>query len=131
MRTRILALVLGALITMPCMLRADEAQVQLFVVLNMESIGGLDPMDNSDYSQGEPPRPNGFRVSISGNRLNVSIQDESVSSALVRVIQQSTNTTVVEQVIYDETTEYLSEAGLYSIEIDTNGGSLVGQFNVQ
>lgn len=130
MKVKFLVCAFSLLFALPLFVHAEEVEIKLSVVLEMESIGGVGPMDNSE-KETVPPRPNGFRVSISGNRLNVSIQDESVSSALVRVIQQSTNTTVVEQVIYDETTEYLSEAGLYSIEIETNGGSLVGQFNVQ
>ena len=72
-----------------------------------------------------------FRVNANGNQLDVSFEDASISSAVMRVMRHSTNTTIIEQTIYDETTEYIPESGVYTLEIETAGGTLVGQFNVR
>lgn len=131
MRTKIFAWVLGMLLTMPCALRAEEVEIRLFVVLEMGSIDGLDPLDDSDPIGETPTTPTSFRASINGNQLDVSIEDTSISSAVMRVMRHSTNTTIIEQTIYDETTEYIPESGVYTLEIETAGGTLVGQFNVR
>jgi hypothetical protein len=97
----------------------------------MGSIDGLDPLDDSEKPPIYPIHPTSFRASINGNQLDVSIEDASISSAVMRVMRHSTNTTIIEQTIYDETTEYIPESGVYTLEIETAGGTLVGQFNVR
>ena len=71
MRTKIFAWVLGMLLTMPCALRAEEVEIRLFVVLEMGSIDGLDPLDDSDPIGETPTTPTSFRASINGNQLDV------------------------------------------------------------
>jgi hypothetical protein len=58
MRTKIFAWVLGMLLTMPCALRAEEVEIRLFVVLEMGSIDGLDPLDDSEKPPIYPIHPN-------------------------------------------------------------------------
>ena len=45
MKKLLIALVLGTLLTIPSILHAEEVEIKLSVVLEMESIGGLNPMD--------------------------------------------------------------------------------------
>jgi hypothetical protein len=46
------------LLTMPCALRAEEVEIRLFVVLEMGSIDGLDPLDDSEKPPIYPIHPN-------------------------------------------------------------------------
>ena len=46
MKTKILALVLGALLTIPCVLRAEEVEIQLMEVVGMGTIEGDNPLDD-------------------------------------------------------------------------------------
>ena len=43
MKTKILALVLGALLTIPCVLRAEEVKIQLMEVVGMTVLPGDRP----------------------------------------------------------------------------------------
>ena len=49
MKKTLIALVLGALFAIPCMLHAEEVEIRLSVVLEMETIGGLEPLDNPKH----------------------------------------------------------------------------------
>jgi len=51
MKTKILALVLGTLLTIPCVLRADEVEIQLMEVIEMGTIPGDDPLDDPEQSE--------------------------------------------------------------------------------
>ena len=45
MKTKIFALVLGALLTIPCLLCAEEVEIQLMEVIQMSPMPGDDPLD--------------------------------------------------------------------------------------
>lgn len=45
MKTKFITMVLGVLLTTPCVLRAEEVVIQLMEVIQMEIIGGDDPLD--------------------------------------------------------------------------------------
>jgi len=46
MKRTFIALVLGALLTIPCVLRAEEIEIQLTEVIQMTPLPGDDPLDD-------------------------------------------------------------------------------------
>jgi len=125
-------LLFGALLMLlmqPNLLLAEEVEIQLVEVQIMGTISGDNPLDGNDHMGDTPTRPNDFRATIDGNVLNVTIEEPSITSAQLRVYRQST--LLVNHSFYIATTEVLPSAGNYTLEIQTDGGMLVGNFNVQ
>lgn len=108
---------------------AEETEIQLVEVVSIGFISGSDPLDDEGHMGDIPPRPNDFRATIDGNVLNVTIQNEAIPSAQLRVYRQSTQ--VVNRSFAISTTEWLTTPGAYFLEIETTGGMLIGNFNVQ
>lgn len=131
MRTKLLVLVLGALLTVPCVLFADEIEIQLMEVISMQPIGGDDPLDDPIQSPGAPTRPRSFRATINGNTLSVLKQDTAIPFAQATVVSASTGSIVVNQQFTNSLSEQISNTGVYVLHIQTAGGALVGQFVVQ
>ena len=124
-------LALCALIAIPCILRAEEVEIQLMEVIQMTPLPGDDPLDDPEQSPGAPPRPNDFRATINGNTLSVSKQDENIPSAQAIVVNAATGGIVVNQQFTNSLLEQISAQGVYALRIETAGGALVGQFVVQ
>ena len=131
MKTKILALVLGALLTMPCVLRAEEVEIQLMEVVGMGTIGGADPLDGPSQSGHEPTRPNDFRALINGNQLSILKQTTTIPFAQATVVKASTGSMVLNQQFTNSLSEQIATPGVYVLRISTAGGDLVGQFVVQ
>ena len=131
MKTKILALVLGALLTIPCVLRAEEVEIQLMEVVGMGTIGGDDPLDGPSQSGHEPTRPAGFRATINGNLLSILKQEVAIPSAQATVVKASTGSMVLNQQFTNSLSEQIATPGVYVLRISTVGGDLVGQFVVQ
>ena len=131
MRKTFLALVLGALLTVPCALRAEEVEIQLMEVIQMTPLPGVDPLDGAEQSGTNPTRPNDFRATINGNTLSVSKENEAIPSAQAIVVNASTGGVVVNQQFTNSLLEQISSQGVYALRIETAGGALVGQFIVQ
>lgn len=131
MKTKILALVLGTLLTIPCVLRADEVEIQLMEVIEMGTIPGDDPFDNPDKEGDTPPRPYDFRATISGNSLSVTNQSNSIPTAQAIVVNATTGGVVLNQQFSTSVSHQIANTGVYVLRIETAGGALVGQFVVQ
>ena len=131
MKTRILALVLGALITIPCVLRAEEVEILLTEVVGMSVLPGNGPLDDSNQYPGEPPRPTSFRATINGNSLTVLKQDEAIPSAQAIVVNASTGSPVINEQFTNSLSRQIANSGVYVLRIETAGGALVGQFVIQ
>ena len=131
MKTKILALVLGALLTIPCVLRAEEVEIQLMEVVGMGTIGGADPLDGPSQSGHEPTRPNDFRALINGNQLSILKQTTTIPFAQATVVKASTGSMVLNQQFTNSFSEQIATPGVYVLRISTAGGDLVGQFVVQ
>lgn len=131
MRKRITALLLGMLLLMPCMLRAEEIEIQLMEVIGMQPIPGEDPLDDPEQTPPNPTRPRSFRATINGNTLSILKQDETIPLAQATVVNASTGGIVVNQQFTSSLSEQISNAGMYVLHIQTAGGALVGQFMVQ
>ena len=122
---------LSALLAMPCILRAEEVEIQLVEVVQMTPLPGDDPLDDPEQSNPTPTRPTSFRATIDGNTLSVSKQDENIPSAQAIVVNASTGGIVVNQQFTNSLLEQISAQGVYALRIETAGGALVGQFVVQ
>ena len=131
MKTKILALVLGALITIPCVLRAEEVEILLTEVVGMSVLPGNGPLDDSNQYPGEPPRPTSFRATINGNSLTVLKQDEAIPSAQAIVVNASTGSPVINEPFTNSISRQIANSGVYVLRIETAGGALVGQFVIQ
>ena len=131
MKKLLIALVLGTLLTIPSILRAEEVEIKLSVVLEMESIGGLNPMDDEEHLGQTPPRPTDFRASINGNSLVIEKQDEAIPSAQATVVNASTGNVVLNQQFTESLQEQVASAGVYVLRIETAGGALTGRFIVE
>ena len=131
MKIKLLALVLSALFAMPCVLRAEEVEIQLMEVLSMQPLPGDDPLDDPEQTPPHPTRPRSFRATINGTTLSILKQDEAIPSAQATVVNASTGSIVVNQQFTSSLQEQISNAGVYVLHIETAGGALVGQFMVQ
>ena len=120
MRKCFLFVALSALLAMPCILRAEEVEIQLD-----------DPLDGNDHMIPTPTRPTDFRATINGNTLSVSKENEDIPSAQATVVNASTGGIVVNQQFTNSLLEQISAQGVYALRIETAGGALVGQFIVQ
>ena len=131
MKKSLLALVLGALLAMPCVLHAEEIEIQLVEVIQMTPLPGYDPLDDPEQSEPTPTRPRDFRATINGNTLSVSKENEAIPSAQATVVNASTGGVVVNQQFTTTLSEQIATQGVYALRIETAGGALVGQFIVQ
>ena len=131
MTKKFLILALVALFTMPCVLRADEVEIQLMEVIGMGTLPGDNPLDDPGQSQGDPPRPYDFRATITGNSLSITNQSNSIPSAQAMVVNASTGGIVLNQQFTTSLLEQIAASGVYVLHIETANGALVGQFVVQ
>jgi len=131
MRTKILSLALCVLLAMPCVLHAEEVEIQLMEVIGMGFIPGDGPLDDGDHMGQTPPRPTDFRATINGNSLTLLRQNSAIPSAQARVVNASTGSTVINQQFSSSLQEQIAASGIYVLHIETPDGALVGQFIVQ
>ena len=131
MKKSLLALAVGALLAMPCVLHAEEIEIQLVEVIQMTPLPGYDPLDDPEQSEPTPTRPRDFRATINGNTLSVSKENEAIPSAQATVVNASTGGVVVNQQFTTTLSEQIATQGVYALRIETAGGALVGQFVVQ
>ena len=131
MKQKFFALVLGALLTIPCVLRAEEVEIQLMEVISMQPISGDAPLDDPIQSPGVPTRPNDFRALINGNQLSILKQESAIPSAQATVVKASTGSMVLNQQFTNSLSEQIATPCVYVLRISTAGGDLVGQFVVQ
>lgn len=131
MKTKILALVLGVILTMPCVLRAEEVVIELMEVIQMETLPGDDPLDGPSQSPDVPTRPTNFRATINGTNLSIQKMESSIPSAQATVVNAQTGSIVINQQFTNSLSEQISNLGIYVLHINTEGGALVGQFIVQ
>jgi hypothetical protein len=131
MRKRITALVLSMFLLMPCVLHAEEIEIQLMEVIGMTPLPGDDPLDGGDHMGSTPTRPTDFRATINGNTLAIQKLESTIPSAQATVVNASTGNIVVNQQFTTSYQGQISNAGVYVLHIQTEGGALVGQFIVQ
>ena len=131
MKKCFLFVALSALLAMPCILRAEEVEIQLMEVIQMTPLPGVDPLDDSNQSDPNPTRPTDFRATINGNTLSIEKREEAIPSAQVTVVNAATGGVVVNQQFTTTLSEQISAQGVYALRIETAGGALVGQFVVQ
>ena len=122
---------LSALLAMPCILRAEEVEIQLVEVIQMTPLPGDDPLDDPDQYPSDPPRPTSFRATINGNTLSIEKREAAIPSAQAIVVNAATGSIVVNQQFTNSLLEQISAQGVYALRIETAGGALVGQFIVQ
>lgn len=131
MKRTILILALTALIVMPCVLHAEEVEIQLMEVIGLSPLPGEDPLDDPDSEGNTPTRPRSFRATIDGSTLSITKQDEAIPSAQAIVVNAATGSIVVNEQFTTTMSEQISNAGVYVLRLETAGGALVGQFVVQ
>lgn len=131
MKTKFFTLVLGAFLTIPCILRAEEVTIQLTEVIGMGTLPGEGPMDGGDHMPSTPPCQTCFHATIDGNALSIVKQEQSIPSAQAIVVNASTGNIVLNRQFTNSLNEQISNTGVYVLHIETDGGALVGQFVVQ
>lgn len=131
MKTKLCALILGILFTMPRVANADEVVILLQEVIGMTQLPGESPLDKPDKEPVEPTRPTSFHATIDGHFLSITKQDTNIPSAQVSVVNASNGGLVLNQLMTDSMEETISNNGVYVLRIATAGGDLVGQFIVE
>ena len=131
MRKCFLFVALSALLAMPCILRAQEVEIQLVEVIQMTPLPGEDPLDGNDHMIPTPTRPTDFRATINGNALSIEKREAAIPSAQATVVNVATGGVVVNQQFTTTLSEQISAQGVYALRIETAGGALTGQFVVQ
>jgi hypothetical protein len=97
----------------------------------MNVMPGDNPLDDPIQNPGDPPRPTSFRATINGNTLAIQKLESTIPSAQATVVNASTGSIVVNQQFTTSYQGQISNAGVYVLHIQTEGGALVGQFVVQ
>ena len=110
---------------------ADEAEIRLLEVVELETLGGDEPLDSSGEAGTTPTRPTDFRATINGNLLSILKQEVAIPSAQATVVKASTGSMVLNQQFTNSLSEQIATPGVYVLRISTAGGDLVGQFVVQ
>lgn len=131
MKTKILILVLSILFAIPCVLCAEEVEIQLMEVVQIGFIEGDSPLDGPEQSPDVPTRPRNFRATIDGTTLTVNKQEEAIPFAQAVVVNASTGSVVINRGFISSLSEQIANAGVYVLRIETAGGALVGQFIVE
>ena len=131
MKKILAALVLGALLTMPSMLCAEEVEITLTEVIQMNPLPGDDPFDGNDHLEPTPTRPRDFRATINGNTLSIEKREAAIPSAQAIIVNAATGGVVVNEQFTNSLSRPIANAGVYVLRIETAGGDLVGQFVVQ
>lgn len=131
MKRKIFILALSVLLLMPCVLRAEEIEITLMEVIQMNPLPGDDPLDDPEQTPNDPPRPRSFRASINGNSLSVQKLESAIPSAQATVVNASTGGVVVNQQFTNSLQAQIATQGVYVLHIETEGGALIGQFIVQ
>lgn len=130
-----MVLVCSVIISMPCILRADDEghEIVLTEVVGMTGltpIGGDMPMDEPGEGGTNPTNPTSFHAFINGNTLSITKQNEQIPSARAIVVKSSTGNIVLNQQFTTSLSEQIATSGVYVLRIETDGGALVGQFMV-
>jgi hypothetical protein len=128
---KILLVALVALLTMPCVVNAEEVEITLTEVISLQPLPGDSPLDDPEKEGSTPTRPTSFRATIDGNYLSVTKQDEAIPTAQATVVNATTGGIVLNQQFTTSVSQQISNAGVYVLHIETAGGALVGQFIVQ
>ena len=131
MINKLFVLVLGALLTIPCVLRAEETEIQLSEVIEMTPIQGDSPLDDCEPVGENPTRPTNFRATINGTSLYIAKQEAAIPSAQAIVVNASTGNVVFNQRFTSFLQHQIANSGVYILRIQTVNGALVGQFVVQ
>lgn len=131
MQHKITALVLSILFIIPCVLCAEEMEIQLMEVIEMGIIPGNDPYDGGDHMGTVPTRPNDFRATINGNAFSLVKRSASIPSAQATVVNASTGNVVLNQQFANSIQHQIATSGVYILHIQTANGALTGQFVVQ
>lgn len=132
MKKSFLILVLGAFLAMPCVLRAEEVEIQLMEVIQMGSLlPGDDPLDGNDHMGDDPTRPRDFRATINGTSLSINRQNNNIPSAQATVVNATNGSVVLNQQFTSSLLSQIANSGMYILHIQTASGALVGQFVVQ
>lgn len=130
MKKSFIALVLGALLTIPCALRAEEVEIQLFEVVQMTPLPGDDPLDDPVQNPSVPTRPTDFRATINGNGFSINKLNGAIQSAQATVVNAATGSIVLNQQFTSSVSSQISTSGVYVLHIQTANGALTGQFVV-
>lgn len=125
------ALALGLFLALPCVLHAEEVEIQLVEVIGMMVIPGDNPLDDPEQFPPTPIQPNGFHASINGSTLSVTKLQTSIPSAHVTVVNAATGNVVLSRQLTSSMSEQIGTSGMHVLHIQTDGGALVGQFVVQ
>ena len=131
MKKNISILALAMLLFMPCVLHAEEIEIQLTEIISMGTLPGDSPLDDPIQSPPVPTRPNDFRATINGNSLTVLKQETAIPSAQAIVVNASTGAPVINEQFTNSLSRQIANSGVYVLRIETAGGALVGQFVVQ
>ena len=121
MKTKFIALVLSLLIAMPCVLNAEEIEIQLMEVIGMTPLPGNEPLDDGEHMGSTPTRPNDFRATINDTSLSIQKLGNTILSAQATVVNTATGNIVVNQQFTSSLQSQIFNAGVY----------VVGQFVVQ
>ena len=130
MKQKIIFFVLCLFTAMPQILKADvvESEIQLLELFHAEIIGGDNPLDDSNQTPNDPTHPNDFHAYISGRTLMVTSDAQPVTRVII--VNRANNQTIVNRQFTIIDTELLS-AGSYSIELQCDNLTLIGQFEAE
>lgn len=131
MRKKFLVFVFSALFVLPCMLRAEEVEIQLSEVIGLNVMPGDSPLDDPESEGTVPTRPASFRATINGNALAIEKREAAIPSAQAIVVNAATGNIVVNQQFTNTLSQQITTSGVYVLHIETAGGALTGQFVVQ
>ena len=124
MRKNFIALVLSAFLIIPYALCEEEVEIQLMEVIQMNPIGGDDPLDGGDHMGTIPTRPRSFRATVNGNTINITKLDNSIPSAHATIVKSTTGNVILNQDFVTSVSCQVPSTGVYMIHIQTESGTV-------
>ena len=131
MRKFLFVFVVMLFTSLPCVLCAEELEIQLTEVVGMSVLPGESPLDGNDHMPSTPPCPSCFRATINGHSLAITKQETAIPSAQAIVVNASTGSPVINEPFTNSISRQIANSGVYVLRIETAGGALVGQFVIQ
>lgn len=111
----------------PMFAKGQTTEIKLFEVIGRSEVFGDNPLGTPNLRDKKPPQPTEFKARVVGNTLQVTSEAEKTANILV---ENSDGTTVLDDEFIDYTETELTQ-GSYTIEIQCNGLTLIGQFEVK
>lgn len=128
MSNKVIALIMCLLLSAPCILHAEEIEINLFKVEKLESIQHNKSFGDSARLFSNSILPSDFLAVIDGSTLTITKQNASILKAKALIVDATTGNMIINQGFSTTFSSQVQTSGSFWLTIQTNSGTLVGLF---